>query len=406
MKPVLAFQAVLILAPLAASHKMRLDVRLLQLAGQNQQFSGVHPDSQSGYASVRLPDPKPPKIGVPKTAMKQILLTGVAAAGLVASLLPAFAGPSPAELRVKAKEVLEALPDKMPGAEKDTPEQIELGRKLFFEKKLSANQTQSCNSCHAVDNNRAGVDNERTSPGDAGKRGGRNSPTVLNAGFHFAQFWDGRAASLEEQAKGPILNPIEMGMPDEKAVLQRLRSDREYEKLFARAFPSAAEKITYDNVGRAIAAFERTLVTRDRFDEFLKGNDRALTATELTGLGHFLEIGCTTCHSGALIGAGTFQKVGLVNPYENTTDLGRFDVSKDESDKLKFKVPSLRNVALTGPYFHDGASVKLDETVTKMAWMQLGRKLTPEETSSIVAFLRALSDKERGARVTKTASLR
>ena len=127
---------------------------------------------------------------------------------------------------------------------------------------------------------------------------------------------------------------------------------------------------------------------------------------ELTGLNHFLEIGCTTCHSGALIGAGTFQKVGLINPYENTADLGRFDVSKDDSDKFKFKVPSLRNVALTAPYFHDGASATLDATVSKMAWLQLGRKLTAEETSSLVAFLQSLSDKERGALVKKTASIK
>ena len=155
--------------------------------------------------------------------MKHALVLSVATAGLTllaaGATRVAAAETSPAELRVKAKEVFAVLPDKMPEAEKDTRQQIELGRKLFFEKRLSANQTQSCNSCHAVDNNHAGVDNERTSPGDGGKRGGRNSPTVLNAGFHFAQFWDGRAASLEEQAKGPILNPIEMGMPDEKAVL-------------------------------------------------------------------------------------------------------------------------------------------------------------------------------------------
>ncbi len=179
--------------------------------------------------------------------MKQTLMFGVVLTGLASlavGVVCAAAGPSPVELRTKANEVLAVLPDKMPGAEKDSREQIDLGRKLFFEKRLSANQSQSCNSCHAVDSDRAGVDNERTSPGAGGKRGGRNSPTVLNAGFHFAQFWDGRAPSLEEQAKGPILNPIEMGMPDEKAVLERLRADAEYQRLFARAFLSTPEKIT------------------------------------------------------------------------------------------------------------------------------------------------------------------
>lgn len=312
--------------------------------------------------------------------------------------------PSSADLRAKAKEILGVIPDKMPGAENDTREQIELGRKLYFDTRLSVNQTQSCNSCHAVDKNRAGVDNEPTSPGAGGKRGGRNSPTVLNAGFHLAQFWDGRAATLEDQAKGPILNPIEMGMPDEATVLKRLKDDKDYQKQFARAFPAASEKITYDNVAKAIAAFERTLITRDRFDDFLKGNDRALTAAEQAGLNLFLEVGCTTCHNGALIGANAYHKVGLINAYENTSDLGRFEVSKDESDKFKFKVPSLRNVALTGPYFHDGKSATLEESVKKMAWMQLGRELTPEETKSIVAFLHALSDKERGAKITQAAS--
>ncbi len=311
---------------------------------------------------------------------------------------------TPAELRAKAKEALGILPDKMPGSEKDSQTLVELGRKLFFDKRLSANQSQSCNSCHVVDNNRAGVDNERTSEGAFGKRGGRNSPTVLNAGLHFAQFWDGRAPSLEEQAKGPILNPIEMAMPNEKEVLQRVGAVAEYRTLFAKAFPSAAEKITYDNLARAIAAFERTLVTRDRLDDFLKGNDRALSASEQKGLGLFLEVGCTTCHNGALIGASTFQKVGLINAYENTTDVGRFEVTKDDSDKFKFKVPSLRNVALTGPYFHDGATSKLNEAVNKMAWMQLGRKLTEDETQAIVGFLNTLSDKPRARQGAKSAS--
>jgi cytochrome c peroxidase len=338
-------------------------------------------------------------------------------AALVGAALAVQSAPEPAatsaptpvnvpDLRAKAKEILGILPDKMPGGESDTPEQVELGRKLYFDTRLSANQTQSCNTCHAVDNNRAGVDSEPTSPGAFGKRGNRNSPTTLNAGFHFAQFWDGRAATLEEQAKGPILNPIEMAMASDKEVLQRIRAVGEYQTLFAKAFPNAAEKITYDNLARTIAAFERTLVTHDRFNDFLKGDDRALSAEELKGLDLFLEIGCTTCHNGPLVGATTFQKAGLINPYENTQDLGRFDVTKDESDQFKFKVPSLRNVALTHPYFHDGAVGKLEDAVTKMAWMQLGRKLEPAETQALVAFLQSLSDKQRGAAHRKTVSAR
>lgn len=338
---------------------------------------------------------------------------GLATLVVVLSLPPVRAsepvGPEtvkPAELRKKALEFLAVLPDKMPGSEMDTAAQIELGRKLYFEKRLSVNETQSCNSCHAVDQSRPGVDGERTSPGAGGKRGGRNSPTVLNAGFHFSQFWDGRAPTLEDQAKGPILNPIEMGMPNEKEVLRRLSGDKEYIALFDKAFPGSPEKISYDNVARAIAAFERTLTTRDRVDDFFKGNDRALSQVEMAGLNAFLEVGCTTCHNGALVGATTFQKVGLVNAYENTADLGRFDVTKDDSDKFKFKVPSLRNVGLTAPYFHDGAIAQLEAAVEKMAWLQLGRKLTAEETRSIATFLNALSDKERTKGSSKTVSVK
>jgi len=302
-----------------------------------------------------------------------------------------------AELRTLAKELLGVMPDKMPGSEGDTKAMIKLGEKLYFEKKLSMNESQSCNSCHMVDKKLAGVDNEPTSPGAFGKRGDRNSPTVLNAGFQFAQFWDGRAADLVEQAKGPVLNPVEMAMPDEKLVLERLRADKDYVKQFKKVFPDD-EDITYHNVARAIAAFERTLITNDRLDDFQKGKDKALTEAELKGLNLFLTIGCTTCHNGPVIGGNSYQKVGLLKPYPNTKDEGRLTVTKDEDDKFKFKVPMLRNVALTGPYFHDGAVAELGQVVRMMASMQLGRELTDEEADSLVAFLHSLSDKKRKAR--------
>lgn len=303
--------------------------------------------------------------------------------------------PTAAESRTRAVETFGTLPERMPGSENDTPAMVDLGQKLFMDKRLSANQTQSCNSCHSVDNQGPGADGKPTSEGAFGKRGGRNSPTVLNAGLHFAQFWDGRAATLEEQAKGPILNPIEMAMPNEKEVLERLGKDKEMQAMFAKAFPQAKDRVTYDHVAQAIAAFERTLLTRDRLDDFQKGADRALSPTELAGLNSFVEIGCATCHNGPMIGANAYHKVGLVNAYKNASDQGRFEVTKDESDRLKFKVPSLRNVALTQPYFHDGSVGELDAAVTQMAWLQLGRELTGSETKSIVAFLQALSDKER-----------
>lgn len=309
---------------------------------------------------------------------------------------PAFAqSPSPAALRTRTLELITPIPDKMPGSEKDTEDRIALGERLFFEKNLSVTGTQSCNSCHSVDRGLGGVDNEPTSPGAFGKRGGRNSPTVLNAGFHLAQFWDGRAETLEDQAKGPVLNPIEMAMPAPDIVIDRLTSDPSYIRAFRRAFPGEADPVTYDNFARAVAAFERTLITRDRFDDFLKGDNQALSAAELKGLDTFLSVGCTTCHYGPLLGANSYRKVGILNPYENLEDKGRFEVTKEEEDEYVFKVPSLRNIAITGPYFHDGAIPELGQTVRKMAWMQLGVKLTDDQANSITTFLNALTDKGR-----------
>jgi len=305
-------------------------------------------------------------------------------------------------LRQKAERAIGPLPARMPGSEKDSPDKINLGRKLFFDPILSDNQTMSCNSCHKVDQGLGGVDNLPTSPGTAGKRGNRNSPTVLNAGFHAAQFWDGRAATLEDQAKGPVLNPIEMAMPSEKVVLQRFLDHAEYPALFKKTFPGSDPSITYDHIAQAIAAFERTLITQDRFDDFLKGQDQALSTAELKGLEVFLDKGCVTCHNGPVMGGQSFQKFGLIHPYENTADLGRHDVTRKEDDQYRFKVPSLRNVALTGPYFHDGQVSSLMAVVNKMAHTQLDKKLTADEAKSLVAFLNSLSDKTRGV---KTVSM-
>lgn len=330
--------------------------------------------------------------------------TLLALAALMAVGITDAAEAQPTQVRSKAKGVLAPLPAIMPGADKDSPALVALGRRLFFEKRLSVNNSQSCNSCHAVDKNSPGVDNQPTSLGAFGKRGGRNSPTVLNAGLHVAQFWDGRAAKLEDQAKGPILNPGEMAMPSDTEVVNRLKSFPEYGSLFAKAFPESKDAITYDNLARAIAAFERTLVTRDRFDDFLKGDDKALSALEQRGLETFLQLGCTTCHNGPAIGGNSYQKVGLVNPYPHGKDEGRFAVTKDEDDKGKMKVPSLRNIALTHPYFHDGAVTQLGEAVRDMGWMQLGLKLNQDQVDSLVAFLNTLSDKERAKFTKKPAA--
>jgi cytochrome c peroxidase len=296
------------------------------------------------------------------------------------------------ELLTKASSIFGALPNKMPGSENDTPELIELGKKLYFETKLSVNNTMSCNTCHDI-NNMAGVDGKPTSPGALpGKIGTRNTPTVFNAGFQFAQFWDGRAPDLKEQAKKPILNPVEMAMPNEKEVVKVISSIPEYQDLFKKAFPNEKNPITFDNIAHSIAAFERTLVSKSRYDQWVTGDKNALTDEEKIGLKTFIEVGCITCHTGPLFGGNLYQKMGLVKPYSNTKDLGRFDVTKQESDKFMFKVAMLRNVALTAPYFHDGAVKTLEEAVKIMADINLGKQLTDDQLKSIVAFLKALTD--------------
>jgi cytochrome c peroxidase len=269
-----------------------------------------------------------------------------------------------------------------------TPQKIALGKRLYLDTQLSKNGKISCNSCHNLKT--FGVDNEPTSPGHDGQRGGRNSQSSFNAALHATQFWDGRAANVEKQALGPILNPIEMGMPSEAAVVERLKKDKTYPKEFAAAFPGEKDPLTYANVGNAIGAFERTLITPSRFDEFLKGDDKALTADEKKGAQLFVQTGCTACHNGATLGGMMFQKLGLVKPYP-TKDMGRFEVTKNEADKMMFKVPSLRNVAKTGPYFHDGSVKTPDEAVSLMAEYQLGRKLSPEQVKEIVTFLNSLT---------------
>ncbi|MDN5871301.1 MAG: c-type cytochrome [Nitrococcus sp.] len=295
-------------------------------------------------------------------------------------------------LRQQALGTFGVLPAQMPGAQNDTPELIELGRQLYFDKALSINHSQSCNSCHRLDGGRGGDDGSKTSRGAKGMFGSRNAPTVLNAGFAFAQFWDGRAANLVEQAKGPILNPVEMAMPSAAAVEKRISAMPRYQKAFARAFGSDAA-ISFDHIAQAIAAFERTLITHDRFDQWQRGDDSALSAQEQRGLQTFINSGCTACHNGPLLGGQKYAKMGLVHPYGNTQDKGRMAVTGDPKDAYFFKVPTLRNIALTAPYFHDGEAAILAEAVKKMGWLQLGRKLNDSQVADIVAVLKSLSMK-------------
>jgi len=322
----------------------------------------------------------------------QILKRSILISGILAMSVACGPDAETKKLMEQARSVFGTLPDRMPGSEKDTAELIKLGELLYDDKRLSVNDQQSCASCHIIKGGKAGVDNLRVSPGALpGTEGNRNSPTVLNAGFHFVQFWDGRAADLIEQAKGPILNPVEMGMPDEKAVVEKLKKIPEYVDLFAKAFPAEKDSLTYHNIAVAIASFERTLRTSDRFDDFQKGKASALNAEERAGLKAFMDAGCTTCHSGNLLGGRMFQKMGLVNAYDSK-DKGRYDVTKKDSDLYVFKVPSLRNIALTAPYFHDGKAATLEDAVRQMAHLQLGKTLGDAEVQSIVAFLGSLSD--------------
>jgi cytochrome c peroxidase len=305
------------------------------------------------------------------------------------------AAPEPAQtsdaavLRDRALIVFGTLPDEAPNPKNPiTEEKITLGRMLYYDPRLSKNHDVSCNSCHQLDNH--GVDSEATSPGHKGQRGERNSPTVYNAAFHVAQFWDGRAADVEQQAKGPVLNPIEMAMPSEEAVVLLLNSIPGYAPLFAAAFPADGDPVSYDNMAGAIGAFERRLVTPSRFDAFLEGQEEAMTEAELAGLQTFMEMGCNACHNGQLIGGNAYHKLGLIKPYDGE-DQGRFGVTGNEADRQVFKVPSLRNVEKTGPWFHDGSMQTLDETIRIMAEHQLGKTLTDDQVRSIRTFLASLT---------------
>jgi cytochrome c peroxidase len=320
----------------------------------------------------------------------QLILTLAVVVSLVAC------GPSEKtlELHRKAKLNFGIFPDKAPGAELDTNEIVSLGKKLYFETMLSENKSQSCNTCHNIEGKAGGVDNMPTSTGAFGKNGNRNSPTVLNAAFHVKQFWDGRADHLKAQAKGPILNPVEMAMPSESAVIERLKADSSYPELFAKAFPKAKDPITYDNLAEAIAAFERTLITRDKLSDFVAGDYKALSASEQEGLDLFLKNGCNSCHNGVVLGGNSFRKLGQVNPY-STKDLGVFHLTQKSEDKYLFKVPSLKNIALTAPYFHDGSVKTLKEAIKLMGYHQLGKEIPSDDIEKISEFLNSLSDKNR-----------
>lgn len=298
----------------------------------------------------------------------------------------------------------QALPKMAPSPKTNliSPEKVALGKALFFDPRLSTDGTISCNSCHNV--MAGGEDNRPGSVGVRGQVGGRSAPTVWNAAFQSVQFWDGRAATLEDQAIGPITNPIEMGMPNHSIAVERIRNIPGYKGLFKAAFGSQ-ESIHIDNVAKAIASFERTLITpNSRFDKYIQGEKGALSKKELAGFEKMKTTGCYSCHSGKnfsgpelQVGTGFFMKFPTIagteyeKKYNLTADLGRYEVTKKESDKNFWRVPTLRNIALTAPYFHNGSVADLSEAVKVMAKTQLNKDLSPDEVDEIVAFLNTLS---------------
>ena len=271
------------------------------------------------------------------------------------------------------------------------PAKVELGKQLFFDPRLSRSGFISYNSCHNL--SMGGSDNLQTSIGHNWQKGPINSPTVLNSSMNLAQFWDGRAADLKEQAAGPIANPAEMAFTHNLAV-DTLRSIPQYREGFKAVYQ--VDEITIDEVTDAIAAFEETLVTpHSRFDRWLLGDQDAMTQVELDGYKLFKDIGCTACHNGPAVGGNSFQKMGLVEPYNTDNPAeGVAAVTGKDADRFKFKVPTLRNVELTYPYFHDGAYWKLEESVDVMARLQLGRTLSDEDIGKITAFLKTLTGEQ------------
>ena len=298
---------------------------------------------------------------------------------------------------ISVASALETLPTVAP-APADNPttqEKVELGKLLYHDPRLSSTGTVSCSSCHNT--MLGGEDNRANSMGVHGQTGGRSAPTVWNSAFNTVQFWDGRAPSLEAQAAGPVTSPIEMGMKSWDDVIARLKTIEGYQVAFEEAF--GKDSITKDNATKAIASYERTLITpHSPYDKYAAGDTSALTAQQVRGLHKVQELGCTSCHSGpAFNGPGVFQPFPIhSNPvfaakYHFKDDKGLAEVTKKADDEHLWKVPTLRNIALTAPYFHNGSVKTLDEAVVVMAKTQLDKDLSTTEVADIVAFLNALT---------------
>ncbi len=335
-----------------------------------------------------------------RLAVCSISCIATAVAVLAAELGSASAvtqvGARDTELLKDAQSRFKPLPQDMATTELPvTPERVALGRMLFFDPRISVDGTSSCAKCHQAA--LYGTDGLAKSVGVRNQTVPRNAPTVLNAALNVKEHWDGVFATVEEQAKVSLLSPA-FGNPDFATAVARVQAITGYTELFQKAFPGEQEPVTADNWGKAIGAFERTLVSPSRFDDYLRGKSDSLSAAERKGLRTFTDTGCADCHNGAGIGGRTFRKFGESADYWTETgskeiDKGRFGVTKNSDDLHKFKVPSLRNVAMTPPYFHDGSVADLSKAVLIMGKLQLNTDLSDREVGEIVAFLKSLTGK-------------
>lgn len=327
-----------------------------------------------------------------RTWLVSVVFTAMA---LMLTLITAKGAPTDEELLKTAQQIFGPLPTNMadPGLP-FTAALIELGRKLFFDPRVSVDGTVSCARCHQ--SALYGTDGLPKPRGAHDRENPRNSPTVLNAALQFTAHWRGDRVNVEDQAQQALIGPASFGNPSYEAAMNRLKGIPGYAELFAKAFPNDRDPITPKNWGQAIGAFERTLVTPSRFDDYLRGDVGALSPQERNGLQLFINTGCIACHNGPGIGGNTFQKFGVYEDYWKATgvahpDAGRFDVTKDANDRYVFKVPSLRNVAMTPPYFHDGSVRALPDAVRIMARVQLNQQLSDSDIQEIVAFLSSLT---------------
>jgi cytochrome c peroxidase len=329
--------------------------------------------------------------------MSRSSVTAFAVAVIALSMACGTSHAADQDLRVQAQALFKPLPKEMTSPDNPiTPEKVHLGRLLFFETRVSLDGTVSCSRCHqpfiyATDALAKPIGAEhRVNP--------RNAPTVLNAALQIASHWRGDRKNVEDQATKALIGPPSFGNPSFEAAMAKLKAIPGYAPLFAKAFPGQSDPITPENWGKAIGAYERTLVTPSPFDAYLAGDDAALSPAAQAGLREFIQTGCTACHNGVGVGGGMYQKFGLVEEYWKATgsaqiDKGRFDVTNDPADTYVFKVPSLRNVAMTPPYFHDGSAATLPDAVRIMARVQLGKTLSEEQLTRIVTFLQSLTGK-------------